>query len=86
MRIVWTAYMKYKSKLRGFNLLQIEDVINSSSERYLDTITGRRVIVGKYESKLILIPYEMDENSVINCPHHDASTNQFSYKNREIYS
>jgi hypothetical protein len=37
--------MKYKAKLRGFDLVKIENILKTSAERYTDTVTGRRVAV-----------------------------------------
>jgi hypothetical protein len=58
MIVQWTDYMKYKSKLRGFDLTMIEQIVKYSPERYIDTVTGRRVAVGCYENILVVIPYE----------------------------
>jgi hypothetical protein len=41
--IVWTDYMKYRVRLRGFDLAAAEPIVRHSAERYLDTVTGRRV-------------------------------------------
>ncbi len=64
MIVVWTEYMKYKAKLRGFDLAKIENIVKSSAERYSDTTTGRRVAVGHHGNKLVIIPYEADDNSI----------------------
>lgn len=34
MIVVWTDYMKYKAKLRGFDLAAIENIVSSPPERY----------------------------------------------------
>jgi hypothetical protein len=33
VEIVWTGYMEYRAKLRGFNLAKIEQIVRYSSER-----------------------------------------------------
>jgi len=43
--IIWTAYLKYRAALRGFDLGKLEDIIRYSPERYFDTETGRHVVV-----------------------------------------
>ena len=41
MIIVWTDYLKYRVKLRKFDLGKIENIIRYSPERYSDMATGR---------------------------------------------
>jgi hypothetical protein len=41
--IVWTEYMKYRLSLRGYDLTTVEQILRYSSERYVDTVTGRVV-------------------------------------------
>ena len=38
--IVWTDYMRYRAKLRGFDLEKLEQIVTHSTERYYDTETG----------------------------------------------
>jgi len=33
--VVWTEYMKYRARLRGFDLARVEEIVRYSSERYL---------------------------------------------------
>ena len=56
--IVWTDYLKYRAELRGFDLLVVEKILRFSEERYYDTGTGRRVVVGRHGGLLVTIPYE----------------------------
>ena len=56
--IVWTEYMKYRLRLRGYDLATVEHILRYSSERYVDTVTGRLVAIGRHEKLLVLIPYE----------------------------
>jgi len=58
VQIIWTDYTIYRCRLRGFDLAEVESVIRHSEERYLDTATGGRVVVGRYKKALIMIPYE----------------------------
>lgn len=44
--IVWTEYMKYRLSLRGYDLATVEQILRYSSERYVDTVTGRVVAIG----------------------------------------
>jgi hypothetical protein len=38
--------MKYRARLRGFDLDAIESILIFGQERYRDTVTGRVVAVG----------------------------------------
>lgn len=82
MTIVWTHYLKYKVKLRGFDLAKIENILRSSPERYSDTVTGRRVAVGRHDNKLVMIPYEADENSITPITIHVITRRQINLRIR----
>lgn len=56
--IVWTEYMKYRLRLRGYDLATVEQILRYSSERYVDTVTGRLVAIGRHVNLLVMIPYE----------------------------
>jgi hypothetical protein len=56
--IVWTEYMKYRLKLHGYDLETVEHILRYSSERYVDTVTGRLVAIGRHVKLLVMIPYE----------------------------
>lgn len=40
IQLAWTDYMKYRARLRGFDLAKIEHIVRYSGERYVDTVTG----------------------------------------------
>jgi len=82
MIVVWTEYMKYKAKLRGFDLAKIENIVKSSAERYSDTATGRRVAVGRHGNKLVIIPYEADDNSITPVTIHVTTRQQIDVRIR----
>jgi hypothetical protein len=56
--IVWTEYMKYRLKLRCYDLATVGHILRYSSERYVDTVTGRLVAIGRHGKLLVMIPYE----------------------------
>ena len=62
--IVWSDYMKYRAKLRGFELSKIENILRHSGERYFDTVTRRLIVVGKDDNRLVIIPYEIHGNEI----------------------
>jgi hypothetical protein len=51
--IVWTEYMKYRLKLRSYDLARVEHILRYSSERYVDTVTGRLVAIGRHVKLLV---------------------------------
>ena len=63
--IIWTDYLKYKAKLRGFDLQAVEEILRYSTERYVDTSTDRWVVIGKDGRVLVMIPHEINENDSI---------------------
>jgi hypothetical protein len=58
--VFWTDYMEYRLKLRGYDRARVEDILRYSSEKYLDTVTGRIVAVGQHMKRLVMIPYERE--------------------------
>ena len=82
MTIVWTHYMRHKAKLRKFDLSKIENIIRYSPERYSDMATGRRIVVGKHDNTLVMIPYESDENSIKPITIHATTRPQISFRIR----
>ncbi len=58
--IIWTEYMKYRLRLRGYDLATVEHILRYSSERYADTVTGRLVAIGRHMNLLVMIPYKQE--------------------------
>jgi len=63
-RMEWTDYMRYRAALRHFDLAQIEAVVRYSNERYVDNATGRLIAVGTHGSQLIMVPYEIEYDTI----------------------
>jgi len=82
MKIVWTDYLIFKAKQRGFDLDKIENIVRHSSERCFDTVTGRRVAIGHHNDKLVMIPYEADENSITPVTVHVTTRQQINFRIR----
>ena len=80
MRVIWTDYLKYKASLRDFDLFSIEHIIMYSSERYHDVVTGRRIAVGRYDGKLVLIPYELGEDIITPVTIHITTRQQINIR------
>jgi len=82
MNIVWTDYMKYRGSLRGFDLSMVEDIVRYSSERYIDMETQRLVVVGRHDEKLVLIPYERENENVTPVTIHVTTRQQINFRLR----
>ena len=80
MNIVWTDYLKYRARRRKFDLIKIEDIIRYSPERYSDTATGRRIVVGKHDNILAMIAYEADEDSITPVTIHAITRQQINFR------
>ncbi len=78
--IQWTEYMKYKSKMRGFDISKIEHILLYSDERYIDITTNRLVVVGKHGKSLVLIPYEKKSNSITPITIHVITRQQINFR------
>ena len=78
--IVWTDYMKYRAKLRGFELSKIENIVRYSGERYFDTVTRRLIVVGKHDDRLVIIPYEKHGNKVKPVTIHATTRQQINFR------
>jgi len=80
--IIWTEYLQYRAELRGFDLARLERIIRHSSERYFDTVTGRKIVVGRHNKQLVMIPYEMDGDTVIPVTIHAITRQQIRFRLR----
>jgi hypothetical protein len=55
-KIYFTEYMNYRVNQRKYDLIQINEILKYSSERYIDCETGRKIAVGNHHEKLVLKP------------------------------
>lgn len=78
--IVWTDYMKYRAKLRGFELSKVENILRHSGERYFDTTTQRLIAVGKHDDRLVIIPYEKHGNEITPVTIHVITRQQINFR------
>jgi hypothetical protein len=76
--IVWTEYMKYRLSLRGYDLATVEQILRYSSERYVDTVTGRVVVIGRHEKLIVMIPYELKGRTLTPVTIHATSRQQIN--------
>ncbi len=79
-KIVWSDYIKYRAKLRGFSLEKIEEILRYSSEQYFDNGTHRMVVVGKHENRLVIIPYDKDGDTIVPVTIHAITRQQIRFR------
>ena len=78
--IIWSDYLQYRAKLRGFELAKIEEILKYSGERYYDTETGRLIAVGKHDRRLVIIPYEDSGNFITPVTIHATTRQQIRFR------
>ena len=76
--IVWTEYMKYRLRLRGYDPATVENILRYSSERYVDTATGRLVAIGRHDKLLVMIPYERKADTLTPVTIHATNREQIN--------
>ena len=74
--------MLRKAQLRSFALAGIEEIVRYSSERYRDTITGRRIAIGRLRGILVLVAYEQHDDETIPVTVHETTRQQINERLR----
>lgn len=80
--IVWTEYLLYRANLRGFDIEILEEIIRYSTERYFDTTTRRKVVIGKHNAKLVIIPYDQSDSRLIPVTVHSTTRQQLKFRQK----
>ena len=80
--VVWTAYLRHRAQVRGFDLETIEQIVQFAEERYFDTVTQRRVVVGRHGDRLVVIPYEQEGESFTPITVHATTRQQIAFRLR----
>ena len=80
VEIIWTDYMEYRARLRGFDLAKIEHIVRYSGERYFDTVTGRLIAVGRIDDLLVIIPCDTDQGSITPVTIHATTRQQINFR------
>jgi hypothetical protein len=78
--IYWTDYLKYRAALRGFELEKLEAIIRHSTERYFDTETERRIVVGRHDLQLVIIAYDIENDTMIPVTVHTVTRQQIRFR------
>jgi len=80
--VIWTEYLKHRARLRGFDLAIIEQIVRFSEERYFDTVTRRMVVIGQHGSRLVVVPYEQENDALTPITIHATTRQQISFRLR----
>ena len=79
-KIIWSDYLQYRARLRGFDLDKIAEILRFSGERYYDTITGSQIAIGKHNRDLIMIPYEINGDIITPITVHITTRQQIKFR------
>jgi hypothetical protein len=77
---ILTEYFRFRLQLKKYEFDKMFGIIKCSIEKYYDTETGRTVVIGKHIDKLVLIPYEITEESVIPVTIHVITRQQINFR------
>jgi hypothetical protein len=80
--IIWTPYLLYRVRLRGFDLSTIEQIVRFSEERYFDMATQRAVAIGRDGNRLVMVPYDEEGDTVTPVTIHATTRQQISFRLR----
>lgn len=75
-----TEYLAYRAELRQFDLAVIERIVRYAQERYFDTETGRRIVIGEHNQHLVMIAYEENNASITPITIHATSRQQVKFR------
>ena len=76
--IVWIDYLAFRAQQRGFDLAELERIIRYATERYFDTQTLRRIVIGRCENILVLIAYDEDDDAITPVTAHAVTRQQIT--------
>jgi hypothetical protein len=80
IQIVWTAYLRHRAQVRGFDLAVIAQIVRFASERYFDTDTQRMVAVGRHGRGLVLVPYDQERQTITPVTVHATTRQQITFR------
>lgn len=72
--------MEHRIKLRGFDQSRIEEILRYTDERYFDTATQRMIAIGKHDKRLVLIPYEQNDDTIVPVTIHATTRQQIKFR------
>jgi hypothetical protein len=82
LTVIWTDYFKHRAGLRRFDLATVEQIVQFSEERYFDSATQRKVVVGRHGTRLVMIPYEQEGDAITPVTIHTTTRQQITFRLR----
>ena len=82
-QVLWTAYLRHRARVRGFDLGVIEQIVRFSSARYFDTDTRRMVAIGRHGRWGVLVPYDQDAQTMTPVTMHATTRQQLTLRLRQ---
>jgi hypothetical protein len=79
-RIIITDYVTHRARTRGFDIQDIESIVRHSEEPFFDTETHRLVAVGRSAKRLVMIPYEENDEEVVPVTVHAVTRQQIRFR------
>ena len=81
-QVIWTDYLRYRARTRGFGLALIEQLLRFASECYFDTVTRRWVVIGRHGPWLVMVPYDQEQNFITPVTIHVTTRQQITFRLR----
>ena len=82
MEIRWTYYFTKRCERRHYSIEKAEEIIRYSTERYFDLDSSRRIAVGFVDNRLVVIPYEEENDIVTPVTIHETDRKQINFRIR----
>ena len=79
---IWTEYLQHRAHSRGFDLAIIEHILRFSRERYFDIVTQRMVVAGLHGHRLVMVPYDQENDRVTPVTIHATTRQQIKFRLR----
>lgn len=81
--IIWTAYLRHRAHMRGFDLAVIEQIVRFTPERYYDRDTQRMVAIGRHGPGFVLVPYDQEARTITPVTVHAITRQQLTFRLRQ---
>jgi hypothetical protein len=66
--------------MSGLRIIKAEHIIQYSTERYFDIDSSRQIVVGFIDKRLIVIPYEENDNIITPVTIHETDRKQINFR------
>lgn len=66
--------------MRELDLPVLEEILRYGTERYQDLGSGRLVVVGRHDRRLVMIPYEYADDMIVPVTVHTTTRQQIRFR------